>query len=370
MRRFQPFVMERWQSTYENQVRYNLSESGVHPLTVGELLDLAGEPGTLEDVLLLYNQSNGTIELRERIARLYDHASPDNISVTNGSAEANFSAIWELVDPGHEIVIVLPAYMQTRGLSQMFGATIREVHLQEENGWQLDPDDITNAVSDKTRLVVVTNPNNPTGASLSLEARAAIVRAAAAHGAWILADEVYSGAELQGPPTPSFWGEYERVIATASLSKAYGLPGLRIGWVTAPPDVAARLWARTDYTTIAPATLSDKLASLALREDVRPKILARTRNILTDSLGRFTDWADNTGLFTYRRPDAGAICFVRYELPIGSSDLAERLRAEQSVLVVPGDQFGLDKYLRIGFGVLAEELMPALERVRLVLESV
>src|SRR5213592_4175470 len=90
--RFVPFELERWQSTYENQVRYNLSESGVHPLTVGELLELADARGTVEDILLLYNQSNGTIELREHIARLYDGASPDNISVTNGSAEANFSA--------------------------------------------------------------------------------------------------------------------------------------------------------------------------------------------------------------------------------------------------------------------------------------
>jgi aspartate/methionine/tyrosine aminotransferase len=370
MRRFQAFAMERWQSTYENEVRYNLSESGVHPLTVGELRELAGDSKGLDDLLLLYNQSNGTRGLREEIARMYPNAVAENVSVTNGSAEANFAAIWELVDPGNEIAMVLPAYMQTRGLSEMFGATVREIHLRKELGWQPDPDDVAAAIGSRTRLVVVTNPNNPTGVSLNAEARAAILSAADKSGAWILADEVYRGAELAGPETASFWDQHPRVIATGSLSKAYGLPGLRIGWVIAPPEVAERLWARTDYTTIAPATLSDHLATMALRREVRSKVLARTRAILSASWQHFSQWADDCGLFEYRAPDAGAICFLRYDLPVNSSELAERLRAEQSVLIVPGDQFGIDHHIRIGYGLLPGDLLPALERVKTVFESI
>ncbi|MBX6366231.1 MAG: aminotransferase class I/II-fold pyridoxal phosphate-dependent enzyme [Gemmatimonadetes bacterium] len=368
MRPFVPFEMERWQSTHENRVEYNLSESGVHPLTLRELLDLAGVE-SVDDTRLVYGQSNGSDELRERIAALYRGATEANVVATNGSAEANFAAVWELVEPGDEVAIVIPTYAQTIGLARMFGATVREIPLREELGWQPAEEDIAAAVTERTKLLVVTNPNNPTGAVLSAAARAALVAAAARVNAWILADEVYAGAELAGPETPSFFGEYPRTVATGSLSKAYGLPGLRLGWVVAPTELAPRLWARTDYTTIAPGTINDRLATLALSPAVRPKLIERTRSILTGSWRVMRDWIDDAGVFTYRAPDAGAIVWLRYELPVNSSVLAERLRAEESVLVVPGDHFAMDRYLRIGYGLLPEHLTVALERVRRTLEA-
>lgn len=365
---FVPFAMERWQSTYENRVDYNLSESGVHPLTLRELLELAGLESA-DDTLLGYGQSNGSDVLRERIAALYPGASEANVVATNGSAEANFVALWELIEPGDEVAIVTPAYGQTLGLAPMLGATVREIPLREELGWNPDPDDVARVVTGRTKLLVVTNPSNPTGAILTPEARAALVGAAARAGAWMLADEVYTGAEIDGPETPSLFGDYERVLASGSLSKAYGLPGLRVGWVVAPAALAPRLWARTDYTTISPGALTDRLAAIALDPQVRPRILRRTRRVLHDSLAVLERWLGDAGVFHYRRPQAGAIAWVRYDLPVGSSELAERLRAEQSVLVVPGDHFALDHYLRIGYGLLADELTAALERVRRVLES-
>src|SRR5690606_7449846 len=230
--RMKPFAMERWQSTFENRVAYNLSESGVHPLTLGELVEMAGASRAIPGTSLGYGQSNGSDELRGLIAALYPGATEANVVATNGSAEANFIAMWELLEGGGEAAIVMPAYMQTHGLADAFGAKVREIWLREEHGWQPDPDEIASAVTDRTRVVVITNPNNPTGAVLSAEARDALIRAADRAGAWILADEVYTGAELRGPETRTFWGDYPRVIATGSLSKAYGLPGLRIGWVT------------------------------------------------------------------------------------------------------------------------------------------
>ncbi|MFW6079675.1 MAG: aminotransferase class I/II-fold pyridoxal phosphate-dependent enzyme [Gemmatimonadota bacterium] len=376
--RQRPFAMERWQSTYENRVDHNLSESGVHPLTLGELLELAagtgavgsehdgGEADAVADLLetsLGYGQSNGTDALRAAIARLYDGANDTNVVVTNGSAEANFVALWRLVRPGDEVVILVPTYMQTHGLADGFGARVREVPLREEAGWQPDPDAIADAVRDATRIIVVTNPNNPTGAVLGDEARDAVLRAAERSGAWILADEVYAGAELDGPPTPSFWGASPRVIATGSLSKAYGLPGLRIGWAVAPAALADELWARTDYTTISPGTLTDRLAALALATGTRPRLLERTRRILRTGLDRLDAWLRPLDAFTYRPPDAGAIAYVRYDLPVASPDFAERLRAEQSVLIVPGAHFGMGPYLRFGYGLLDDDLRAALERV-------
>lgn len=364
MRVFRPFAMERWQSTFENTVDYNLSESGVHPLTLGELRHIAGDVA-VDDTLLGYGQSNGSIDLRARIAALYDDVTGDGIMVTNGSAEANFVALWELVGAGDEVAILVPTYMQTHGLAESLGATVREVRLHEDQGWQPDPDEILRAVGDRTRVIVVTNPGNPTGATLNAEARAAIVRAAEKSGAWILADEVYRGAERNGAETPSFLGATERVVATGSLSKAYGLPGLRLGWTVSSPEVAERLWARTDYTTISPGDLTDRLATIALEPAVRAALLERTHGILHDSLAVLEDWMTDMGIFHWRPPDAGAICYARYDAPIGSAALAERLRTEQSVLIVPGIHFGMDRYIRFGYGLLPDDLRGALERVRI-----
>jgi aspartate/methionine/tyrosine aminotransferase len=353
--------MERWQSTYENVVDYNLSESGVHPLTLRELLEMGGEE--LGDTSLGYGQSNGSRELRERIARLYAGATEANVMVTNGSAEANFVAMWHLLEQGGDIAIVSPSYMQTHGIAASFGASVRHIPLHEASGWQPDTAEIADAITSRTTAVVVTNPNNPTGAILRPAARQAIVQAAERAGAWILADEVYTGAELGGEETPSFFGEYPRVLATGSLSKAYGLPGLRIGWVVTEPDMAAELWGRTDYTTISPGELTDRLARLALRPDVRPRLLARTRELLRSGLRTLEDWMREQGVFHWRAPDAGAICFARYDLPIDSTQLAERLRVQRSVLIVPGDHFNSGRFIRFGYGLPPDALRAALGRV-------
>jgi len=360
--------MERWQSTYEHRVDYNLSESGVHPFTLAELVELIGlDPA---DVLLGYSQSDGSDALKARIAALYEGAAPENVVATTGGAEANYLVVWSLVSPGDRVVVVEPTYGQTPGLARGLGAEMVSVPLVESLGWQPAPGSVADAVTDSTRLVIVTNPSNPTGATLSQPARDEIVRAAAATGAWILADEVYTGAEVHGPETPSFFGSYERVMATGSLSKAYGLPGLRLGWIVAPADWHERLWANKDYTTITPSALSDMAAERVLAPEIRERVLDRTRRIIGSNLPTVTAWFDErSDLFTYRAPDAGAICYVRYSLEANSTELAERLRVEKSVLVVPGDHFGMDRYLRIGFGNPAADLAAGLERIADLIEQ-
>jgi hypothetical protein len=357
--------MERWQSTYEHRVRFNLSESGVHPLTVSELLALAGaDPELPGRIRLGYGQSNGSDELRARISALYAGATEDNVLVTVGGAEANFSCFWHLMEPGEAAAVMLPNYMQVPGLLENFRGRPLPFHLREEQGWEPDLDELEDALRAGARFVLVTNPNNPTGRVLPAESMHRIAELADAYGVWILSDEVYQGAEVRGPETPSFWGRAERVLVTNSLSKAYGLPGLRIGWIVGPSAVVADLWGRTDYTTITPATPSDHLARLALEPVTRSRILERTRGIILQNLGTLQDWLDaRSGLFSYRPPDAGAICHIRYRADVNSSWLAEALRTRKDVLVVPGDHFGLDGTLRIGFGPPGDELVEALDRV-------
>src|SRR5438128_3888114 len=174
--RVEPFQMERMQSEWENRVAHNLSESGVHPLTVEELL----EPADREEVLrerLVYVQSNGSEALRAAVAALYPGAEARNVVVTTGAAEANYIAIWRLVEPGDEVVMMLPNYMQIWGVLRGQGARVVPLPLREENGWNLDPDDLSRAVTPHTRLIVVCNPNNPTGSILSTDSMRAIAAA-------------------------------------------------------------------------------------------------------------------------------------------------------------------------------------------------
>ena len=359
-----PFSMERWQSTFEHRVEINLSESGVHPMTVRELAALAGTDPKLEDVRLGYGQSNGSDLLRTRIAAMYKGADDGSVVVTIGGAEANFVACWHLMEPGEPAAVVLPTYMQVPGLVENFGGRTHPVPLVEEDGWQPDLDALRGAMDAGCRFILVTNPNNPTGVRLTEGSMDAIVEEAERTGAWIVADEVYRGAELGEELTPTFWGRYDKLIVTNSLSKAFGLPGLRLGWVVGPNEVAEDIWARTDYTTIAPSTLSDTLAAMALEPKARNRIRARTRRILNENVDLMQSWLDEQGdLFTYQLPDAGAICYVRYAADVNSTDFAETLRTEKSVLVVPGDQFGMDRYLRIGFGNPADELEEGLSRI-------
>ena len=369
--KYHPFVMERWQSTYEHRVRFNLSESGVHPLSVTELLSLADRQPDALDVRLGYGQSNGSDELRNLIADLYTDATEASVLVTTGGAEANFTAFWELMEPGTSVAVMLPNYMQIPGLLKSFGAHIHPFHLVEEHGWQPDLNELEKGLRDGARFILVTNPNNPTGAVLDETSMSGIVALADRHGAWILADEVYRGAELDGPETPSFWGLHDRVLVTNSLSKAYGLPGLRIGWVVGPAEMMEALWGRTDYTTIAPASLSDVLARVALEPATRLKILARTRKILANNISLLSSWMDaQDDRFSYRPPDAGAICYTRYGPSINSSEFAETLRTEMDLLVVQGDHFGMDRYLRLGFGLPAPELEESLERLAAAFDAV
>ena len=363
--RIERFDLERFQSTYENEVDFNLSESGVQPLQLGELLrDSASREALLAETLR-YTQTNGTPPLRASIAAIYPGATPDHVQVTNGGSEANYLAAWHLVEPGDEVVMMTPNYKQLWSLARAFGAKVIDWPLVLGDGrWHVDVDALERLVSSRTRLVIVCNPNNPTGARLPAADLDRIVGIADRCGAWVLADEIYRGAERDGRETASMWGRGERVIVTSGLSKAYGLPGLRIGWVVAPPALVEALWASHDYTTIAPGALSDALARRALEPSRRAELLARTRGILNQNFPSVASWLDgHGGLFTYAAPDAGAIVFARYHHPINSTELVTRLRQEQSVLVVPGDHFGMDGYLRLGFGEETSYLRKALDRV-------
>ena len=362
--KIQPFELERWQSLWENKVELNISESGVHPLSTSELVPEAATLQKILDVPQYYPQTNGSEELRSRIAELYPGAKAENVLVTCGGSEANFVATWALLEAGDEVVFMMPNYMQIAGIARAFGATVKPLWLREGLQWGIDIDELPRLIGPKTRLVAICNPNNPTGSVLKREEREAIVAAAEKVGAWILADEVYRGAEFDGPMTTSFWGGYERILCTAGLSKAFSLPGLRTGWVVGPPKTVEKLWGYHDYTSIGPSMLTDRLASVALEPKRRAWILNRTRETLLRNYPPLRAWLDShADSFTHVPPKAGAIAWAGLRRGENSLQMAEQLREKKSVLLVAGEQLGMESFLRFGFGGDAEHLQKALARV-------
>ena len=357
------FKMERMQSQWEFMVDYNLSESGVHPILFEELLP----PEQLKDILktpLGYIQTNGTTELRERVSALYPGTNIENILITTGSVEANYLLAWSQIEPGDEVLFMVPNYMQLWGLMRAFGANVKTFSLKEELDWNPDPDELKKLVTPNTKIICVTNPNNPTGSRLSREAQETILDLAEKNDAWIFADEVYQGAELDRQITPSFWGSYKKVVVSNGLSKAYGLPGLRVGWIVGPEGFAHKVWPYHDYTTISISSVSDRLARIALTPEKRNKIFERTRTILNGNIGIMMSWLKkHAELFQCIPPEAGAIAFPRYNLDINSTELIDRIRETKSVLICPGDHFGMDRYIRIGYGEEKEILEKALDLI-------
>jgi len=362
--KIEPFELERWQSVWENKVELNISESGVHPLTTAELVPDAEQLKKILDGQQLYPQTNGSEELRMRIAELYPGAKIDNVLVTSGGSEANYVSTWGLIEPGDEVVFMMPNYMQIAGLARGFGATVKPLWLRESLDWGINVDDLPRLVTAKTKIIAICNPSNPTGAVLREDMRAAILAAAEKVGAWVISDEVYRGAEFDGDMTESMWGGYERVLVTAGLSKAYSLPGLRTGWVVGPPTMIEKLWSYHDYTSISPSMLTDRLASAALEPARRAWILNRTRETVRANYPPLQKWlADRWDIFSHVPPKAGAIAWAGLRDGRDSAKMAEELRVQKSVLLVAGEQMGMESFVRFGFGGDTGHLQTALARI-------
>lgn len=370
--KFTPFDLEYSQSVWEQKVDFNLTESGVHPITLQELI---GNDESLLNKLLSteinYPHVNGSPQLRESIASLYNQATINNVLVTVGAAEANQIVMQTLLEDGDELATITPTYKQVWGIAENQGYKVKTFSLNSGDSWSLNIDELAAAVNEKTKIVAVVNPNNPTGHILTKTEMQRIIAAAERVGAWILADEVYRGAEReQEEESESFFGLYDKVISVGSMSKAYGLPGLRIGWIVAPPDTVEKVWRRHEYSTITASMLSNILAAHALSPEIRPRLIARTRNYIRNGFPILQRWMDaQEGLFSYTPPQASAVSFIKYNLDINSNDLMLKLINEASVFIGSGESFGMDHHMRIAFGQEKEILEEAFARIQRTLEN-
>lgn len=371
IREFTPFALEREMSRWEKIVSFNVSESGVWPISLKELIQDDAFLQQMLDAPLDYPHVQGRPALRERITNLYDEtATAANVLVTVGGAGANHAILSSLLKPGDHAAFMTPNYLQLWGIAQNSGIHCQTFSLRDADDWQLNLDELKRVITPQTRVVFVCNPNNPTGNVLSPWEMSAVLEAAADVGAWVVADEVYRGAERDSEEiTPSFWGRYERVIVCGSLSKAYGLPGLRLGWVLAPTEVIEDCAARQDYTTITAGMLSNLIAEYALQPEILRRIRQRTRRLLREGYTLLEEWGIEQGeRFTWVPPKAGAIAFIRYLPTVPSEEFVRRLAEGESTYAAPGAHFGVEQHIRINYGLPPDFLRVALDRVSRVVD--
>lgn len=362
---FTPFALEAWQSRFETNAAYNLADSGIDPVRLEELVDTPEKVNALLATPLHYPAVGGEELLRELIAVQYPGAGLNNVLVTVGAAEANAVVVQALVESGDHAVVLEPGYRQVWGTVRNLGGDVDTFHLDAEAGWRPDIDELRRVLRPDTKLVYIVNPNNPVGTIITDGELEAIVAACAKVGAWLVVDEVYRGTErLADTETPTAWGRYDRLITIGSLSKAYGLPGLRLGWLVAPTEIVQAAWRRHEYLAISTGVLSMRLAQLALVEPTRSALLRRTRGLIRSGWARLNEWVEASGgLIRAHAPEATALAFVRYHLDLPSTQVADILRTDADVLVAAGADFGVEHYLRITHGLELSYLEKALERI-------
>ena len=370
--RITDFGVEIWMNRWETSCRYNLAETCVDSITVDELLALAGtDRAALVDGMgpmrLGYGAIEGSDRLRAAIAALYEAATPADVLVTHGAIGANHLVYQAIVEQGDRVVSIVPTYQQHTAIPESLGADVRVLRLREEVGWLPDLDELsTMAVGAKA--IALVNPNNPTGSLLDPQMLAAIVAIARREGAWIVADEVYRGLDQEGPGTsPSFVDLYERTVGIGSMSKAFSLAGLRLGWIVGPPDLLAAVSRHRDYSVISVGMIDDLLAAIAL--EARGSLLDRNRRIVRENLATLDAWVAAESRIAYVKPRAGTTALLRYDAAMSSEELCTRLLEAEGVLLVPGSVMDAEGYLRIGYANDATVLRDGLGRMSTALAT-
>lgn len=364
--RIEPFGVEIWMNAQETRCAYNLGETCVASITIGELLTMAGlDPAALTDLLpmkMTYGAIEGSERLRSAIAALYERQGIENVLVAHGAIGANALVYHSLVGPGDRVVSITPTYQQHYSIPESIGADVRRLPLRPENGFLPDLDALRDAVGDKAVLIAMTNPNNPTGALMDramLEEIAAIARAA---GAWVLSDEVYRGTDDQDPGlTVSMADLYEKGISTGSMSKAFSLAGLRLGWIAAPRPVIEAAMIHRDYNTISVGMLDDHFASIALEH--AEAIYARSRRIVRGNRKILDAWIADEPRVSWVRPQSGTIALLNYGGDEPSDSFCRALIDETGVLLTPGSALEIEGCARIGYANSPEILTEGLARL-------
>lgn len=367
------FGVEIWMNSHENDCRWNLAETCVDSLTVGELLDLASTSSdavfdALSGLRLTYGAIEGSQRLRTAIAGLYETRKADETIVAHGAAGANALVYSALIEPGDRVISFVPTYQQHVSIPESLGAQVETLALREEDGFAPDLDALRQLAQDGVKLIVFSNPNNPTGALMERAVLEEIVAIADSCGAWVLSDEVYRGLDRIGDgTTASVTDLYDKGISIGSMSKAFSLAGLRLGWIAARTDLIERVSIHRDYNTISVGMIDDLFAAIALES--RDAILKRNRAIVAENLSILTKWVAAEPSISWTRPRGGTVTLLKYAAAMPSEEFCLKLLAETGVLFTPGSALGVEGTVRIGYANSTDVLCAGLAETSRFLAS-
>jgi aspartate/methionine/tyrosine aminotransferase len=371
--RIPSFAVEEWMNKYEHEAVYNIAETCVDSLTVEELISLDGtNPADffahVAKQKLTYGHIIGSPEFRRRIARSYTSITEDQVLLMNGAIGANFLVLYSLIQPGDHVIAVHPTYQQLYDVPKSFGASVDLLPLRKENNYLPDMDELRELVKENTKLIIINNPNNPTGALMENEMLKEIVSIAKEANAYILSDEVYRNLLQEEVKISSIVDLYEKGISTSSMSKVLSLAGLRLGWIAASPEVIRECLKHRDYTTISCGLIDDMLAVHALKN--YDKILERNLKIVRDNLAILDTWVANEPAIHYVKPKAGTTALLHFDLPLTSEQFCLQLFRENGAFLTPGSCFDIEGTVRIGYACATEVLIQGLEKVSAFIQQI
>lgn len=395
MVKIEDFAVEQWMDKYELTARYNIAETCCASISVDDLRALSEDKetdplGQLQSTKLTYGSIRGSASLRETLSNLYSAKTParlpkDNILITAGAIQANFLVLYSLVGPGDHVICHYPTYQQLYSVPASLGAEVSLWKSNEANEWQLDIEELKGLIRPNTKMIIINNPQNPTGAIIPHDTLKSLINIARETSIILFSDEVYrplfhniSPMDPQFPPSLLSFG-YEHTIATGSVSKAYSLAGLRVGWIASRSHSLIEACANSrDYTTISVGQIDDAVASFALAPECIHNLLKRNLELARTNLAILEKFIDShRWACEWVKPKAGTTAFVRFTKmgkPINDVVFCETLQEKSGVMFVPGSRcFGAGEefqgYVRIGYVCETEVLEKGLEALRTFMED-
>lgn len=361
------FKVEEWMNLNETKAKYNIAETCVDSVSLDELFSLAGRDrreffDTLSRRRMTYGAIFGAEELKAAICGLYRSAGADDVVTTHGAAGANHLALYSLVEPGDAVASVMPTYQQLYSIPESYGAKVRILKLKREENFLPDLDRLRTLVNEKTKVICINNPNNPTGALMPEETLRGIVGIARRVGAYVICDEVYRFLTQEEGYPESIADLYEKGIAVGSMSKVFSLAGLRLGWIATRSREAMReILLHRDYDTISCGMIDEALATVAL--EAKEAIIARNRAIVRENLAILDEWIAKEPRFSYVKPQCGTTALLYCDVDMPSEEFCARLLAETGAFLTPGSCFDEEHCFRIGYACSKEELKEGLAKL-------
>ena len=362
-----PFAVEEWMNEYDNNARYNIADTCVDTISVDELFELigGGKEAFLEKFCarrLVYGDILGAPAFKRGVCSLYKTISEDEVITTHGAAGASHHVFFSLVEPGDRVISIMPTYQQLNSIPESYGADLHLLHLKQENDYQPDLDELRALVTPDTKLICINNPNNPTGALMSGELLRQIVEIARSVDAYVLCDEVYRHLTQDDAWSESIVDIYEKGISLGSMSKAFSLAGLRLGWVATHDKAAlAAMISHRDYNHISCGLFDEALATVALEH--KDVLLQRNRTIVRENLAILDAWVASQPHVRYTKPQAGSTALVYYDYDIPSRQLCHDMWHTTGAFVVPGDCFEQPCSMRIGYACDQQVLRDGLKAI-------